>query len=519
MARPTGNVWRKPRAVAAMLASVAGLGLAAAVVGAVASDGPPAPVDVRLVTGSTGRVVPPGFVGFSFEYGSIGTYFGDPARPNLPFVALMQSLSRAQHGPPAVRIGGNSADVSWWDPSGAAGPRQLKMRLGPYWMSSLTTLESRMRIPLTLTLNLALERPANALAFVQAAQSAVPPGVIRTLEIGNEPDLYSQRTPTAHGVLSPPRFPALHHYPPSRYGADVLSYAAAMTGGLSPRPALSAGGFAGMVWNSRLPGVLRASDGQIRDVSVHAYPLHGCHRGGRTHDTVNTLLSSAASDGLAARVSKAIRMAGVRPSAVRVGELNSVTCGGLRGISDRFASALWSTDALFEMLRLGVSGINIHTLTGAAYAPFTFVHSGPTGWRAQAQPLYYGLLLFAEAAPAGSHTVKVAQQPGSGLKTWATIDQKHTLRVTVINPSTTSARTVVLSARPAGGAAATPPAARVIRMRAPSAAARGGVTLGGEHVGADGKLHGTRRVARVAAVGRQYRVSVPAASAALVTIG
>ena len=41
-------------------------------------------------------------------------------------------------------------------------------------------------------------------------------------------------------------------------------------------------------------------------------------------------------------------------------ELNSVTCGGLRGVSDSFATALWAPDALFEMLRAGVDGVNIH---------------------------------------------------------------------------------------------------------------------------------------------------------------
>ena len=42
--------------------------------------------------------------------------------------------------------------------------------------------------------------------------------------------------------------------------------------------------------------------------------------------------------------------------------MNGVSCGGTRGVSDTFASALWVLDTLFEMARLGVSGINIHSV-------------------------------------------------------------------------------------------------------------------------------------------------------------
>ncbi len=56
----------------------------------------------------------------------------------------------------------------------------------------------------------------------------------------------------------------------------------------------------------------------------------------------------------------------------RVDELNSVACGGKRGVSDTFASALWAVDSLFEMARVGVSGVNFHMFPGASYALFRF---------------------------------------------------------------------------------------------------------------------------------------------------
>ena len=42
--------------------------------------------------------------------------------------------------------------------------------------------------------------------------------------------------------------------------------------------------------------------------------------------------------------------------------MNAVSCGGVRGVSDTFASALWALDTLFEFSRVGVDGVNFHTV-------------------------------------------------------------------------------------------------------------------------------------------------------------
>jgi hypothetical protein len=274
---------------------------------------------------------------------------------------------------------------------------------------------------------------------------------------------------------------------------------------------LAAGAFAGLRWNATLPSVLRDARGAIGGVTVHAYPLHGCHRAERRRATVARLLAPASSRGLAARVATAIRLARVRPAMVRVGELNSVTCGGLRGTSDTFASALWSVDTLFALQRLGVAGVNIQSLVGAPYTPFGFSPAGATGRHAQAHPLLYGMLLFARAAPAGSRAVPLVRRPASGVRTWATRDPRGTLRVVAVNPSARTPRVLLLTARGRGAAA-------LERLRAPGLTARGGITLGGRAFGPDGRLRGPRRVAHVVPRAGTYRVALPPATATLLTI-
>jgi hypothetical protein len=52
----------------------------------------------------------------------------------------------------------------------------------------------------------------------------------------------------------------------------------------------------------------------------------------------------------------------------------------------------------------------------------------------------------------------------------------------------------------------------------PSAGARGGVSLGGQMIGPDGRLHGHPRARRLVARSGVYRLTLPPAGAALITI-
>ncbi len=494
-------------------AVVAAVVAAIVTVPAASRDDTPPVAQVVVHADGPGRPVPRSFVGFSIEYPSVAGYFGPPGRPNDGFLALLATLDKAQHGAPSLRIGGNSADVAAWDPSGAPQPPQIATKLGRPFLDSLRALELRLHAPLTLTLDLALQQPADALAFARAAQARLPGAALSALEIGNEPDFYSRRQPTRRGVLGPARFPALRHYSEAQYVADATAYARALDTGLPRTPKLVVGSFAGSSWDGSIPSLLRRIPPGVSRASIHAYPLLGCHARPKRGETVAALLSPAASRGLAERVAAEMRIERAPAGATRVGEMNSVSCGGLAGVSDTFASALWSTDTLFEMLRIGASGVALHTFAGAAYEPFAFTPAAATGRQVTIHPLYYGLLLFARAAPYGAHLVPVATTGADGLEVWATADRHGTVRVVAINPSMRRSRSLVVRVGAPGGSVA-----HFARLEAPGPAARGGVSLAGQHVGPDGRLHGHMRVARLTAVGGRYRVRLSAASAGLLTV-
>ena len=194
--------------------------------------------------------------------------------------------------------------------------------------------------------------------------------------------------------------------------------------------------------------------------------------------------------------------------------MNTVSCGDVPAVSGSFASALWSLDILFEMASVGVDGVNVHTFPGADYALFTFQQVDGQ-WSGVVAPDYYGLLMFAQAAPAGSRLLTVSTPTVPGLKAWATRAPNHTIRVVVINEGS-RARILAVHA---------PSAVRMgslERLEATSVRARDDVTLAGQSFGAStatGQLAGPRRRTRVARLRDDFVFRIPAGSAAMLTLG
>jgi hypothetical protein len=129
-------------------------------------------------------------------------------------------------------------------------------------------------------------------------------------------------------------------------------------------------------------------------------------------------------------------------------------------------------------------------------------------------PIYYGLLMFAQAAPAGSRVLR-ATAPGAGaVRVRATLAPDHRTRVLLVNDSLSHSALALVHAGAGRGPGA------LERLLARSAYATGGVTLGGAGFGADtetGELP-PARTAAVSAHSGAYAVSLPPASAALLTL-
>jgi Glycosyl hydrolase family 79 C-terminal beta domain len=454
--------------------------------------------------GTLGRPVPSGFVGLSVEFRGLEAYAGTNPRAVDPgFEQLMRNLAPGQR--PVLRIGGDGTDWTWWPLAYVPKPPGVKFALTNRWMQVTHALAGALDARLILGVNLEADSTRVAAGEADTEINRIGRRAIQALEIGNEPELYGSfswyRTPSGRHVLGRP--------PGYDFGAfmkDYSRFARAL-----PRIALAGPSTGSLSWMQQLNSFLPAEP-RVRLVTLHAYPLKHCVPADNV--TVGQLLADSSSAGFGAGLASFIQVAHRHGLPVRVDEMNGISCGGQRGVSDAFASALWVLDALFEMARTGADGVNVHTVPGTLNELIGATLQGGT-WELHVHPEYYGMMMFAQAAPAGSRLLQRSWQISRGVKAWATGSPDGVVRVVLINKRLSGGRTVRIRIPSVRGPAA------IERLEAPSVHATGGVTLGGRTFGSEtstGMLSGTPHRTTVSQVGGAYLVTMPAASAALLTI-
>ncbi len=470
----------------------------------------------RIVTASVGTSIvsariAPGFLGLSLEFQAVRAYTGtDPAAINPLLVQLIRNL--APDSPPVLRIGGDSTDDSWWPVRGMAPPPGIDYRLTRGWMRTTRALAAALKAKLILGVNLEANHPRVAAVEAREYVSRIGRARIEALEVGNEPDLYSVNP--WYILQSGARvFSRRPSYSIGSFIGQFSRWRRALPSVPATGPALAT-----PAWMNRLGRFLSAERG-VRLATIHRYPLSQCEGSPRAPDypSIAHLLSPYATNELARPLARYVAVARAHHAKLRVDEMNSVSCRGRTGVSNTFASALWVLDTLFAFARQGVVGVNIHTLPGAAYELFTFTRTRGR-WRAFVHPEYYGLQLFAQAAPTGSRLVSVTASQSS-VKIWATRDDAGILRVVLINEDRRGTDRVYLTLPPVrrdpGGLAT------LEWLRAPGLAATGGVTLGGREYGSRTTTSRFRtppeQLRVVPTGGRLYVIELPAASAAVLT--
>ena len=357
-------------------------------------------VDAQIGDTPTGQVMAPGFVGISFEYKAMHIYTGrDPDHVNPVLVQLLRGLNPGQS--PVLRIGGDSTDQTWWPVHGVIPPGGINYALTKGWLRTTKALATALGAKLIMGINLATARPALAAAEARAILQGIGSNNIQALELGNEPDLYPvfawYRDRRGRVVFSRPR-----SYSFNDYARDFAHWRAAL-----PKFQLAGPAFSSVSWMPGLDSFLSAEP-TVRTVTFHRYPLRGCtlNPADPTFTSVANLMLDSASAGLADQVAPYVSIAHAHGDQFRLDELNSASCSGRFGVSNTESSALWALDTLFNMAAVGVDGVNIHTLPNAPYEPFTFTHKGNT-WSAFVHPIYYGLMLFAQAFPPGAQLLPV----------------------------------------------------------------------------------------------------------------
>jgi hypothetical protein len=463
---------------------------------------------VTIARGANTVPVPSSFFGISTEYWSL---IPSNFEINTPVFERVLALLHVQgDGPLMLRIGGDSADHSFWKPRWKTMPGRA-FALTPEYLARLTALVKHDRVKLIVDLNLVTDTPLIAAAWAHAAETALPKGSIRWFEVGNEPDLYSRRywvttiarSPLQTVVLPLELSPATYV---EKFAADaqVLGESAPDIPLMGPAVAHPRRGL------DYIATLIEDEHSELGAVSAHLYPYSACTKNPRwpSYPTVARLLSRQAVSRFSTDIATAVAVAHANGLKFRLTEFNSVTCGGKPGVSNTFATALWAPDALFTAMRAGADGANLHVRANRAInAPFVITKSGLV-----ARPLLYGLMLFNRTLGPQARLVRLhLTAPRSlNLSAWAVQTRGRILHVLLIDKSNRTVR--VALHLPATGRAT------VQRLLAPSAASTTGETLAGQRLGRDSNWIGARRTRTITPGAHGYVLDVPRLSAALVAV-
>lgn len=455
---------------------------------------PTTTVTVTVDSLDPGPAVPERFLGLSFEVASLARIAGYAERGDL--VSLLRSL-----GPGVLRFGGVTADesVAWTD---AATPK-------PAWASStidaadlraLGVLARRSDWTVLLTVGLAHDEPVAAAREVAAAHAALGK-YLAAVEIGNEPDAYGR-----HGFRALP-------WIAQGYEEEVSEYREAIAR-LTPDvpiagPDVSGSGAFGE-W-----GEEEALSQRPVLLTGHHYPL-GCAQ--TPAPSIESLLSPAIRGKEEQSLETYMKVADTYRVPMRIDETNTVSCGGVAGISDTFASALWATAYITQAMDAGAAGVNLegNPTNCVGYTPLCA--PDPTAVAAgglRAQPEWYALLLTHSLIGARTLPVTISADglPAPNLVASAYAGPGHAQQQVVLvddEPPSAYPLPITLEGIDTGTARAT-------RLTAPAQDATAGVLLADRTV-VDGSLGTPTHTEVIPTHGNTLQLTLAPSSATLLTL-
>ena len=447
---------------------------------------------LRVDTSRPGNDFEVGAVGLSTEAYELETDHLSAAHDRL--VRLMRLL-----GPSVLRIGGNSVDLSWWTSTGEPDPPWATNTVTPAYLSVLHELLIATGWRVLLGVDLGHFEPARVADEARYAKEILGKSLLG-IEIGNEPNGFGHSPvnlrPSTYSVGEYLREAEAYRQALSAATPGVAVYGSALT---AKTPWLAQIGPAAHIF---------------AEVTQHYYPIHTCPNTMPPRPTAAELLSPAVreqEDQMLDALAQAGAVAG-RPT--RIGETNSVVCGGVDA-SPAFAGALWSLDWSLRAANSGVRGLNFHGGHGDCGSDGENQICAPSSEAARAgdvtaQPEYYGLLA-ARQLEGGRFvpTSLIAPDPLPNITTWATLAPGGTVKIAIDNLATEGlAQPVTISISCYTATDET--------LIARSIGASSGIALGGAAVTSVGQWR--PKPARLFHTRRSVRVIVRSASAVIVTL-
>jgi len=467
------------------------MGLWPATAGAAAS-----PAVITISSSATGTNLTDGSLGLSFEASDLAL----PGFTSGNLAAYLKTLGQS-----VIRIGGNTVDETFWTSAGAPPPSWSIATITPADLTALAGLAQASGWKVILGVNLKHYDPASAADEARFAHSALGSS-LQAIEIGNEPDLYSQyKSNTA------------------QFFTDFQAYVSAIEQAVPGLPIEgddSIAGPASSFQNAFVSAESGLAKPDIVELTGHNYPLTSTTCGGSP--TIAGLLGTSARDEENNNAQAAAAAAAKLRVPAVIDEANSVVCEGQQGVSDVYAAALWEVDDQLVTAREGVQGDYMHgTVLQCDTAKPLFMFYTPlcapsaadaANGILAAQPEYYGLAAVHEIGTGAF--LNLSNPDWASVRAYAIRHQDNTVTVVlddIQDPASNGQQSLQLDF----GQSFTHGSR--FNLAASSLTATSGITLGGQTVQGNGTLAPPASTP-VTVSGSTLTVTVAAGSTAIITL-
>jgi hypothetical protein len=432
---------------------------------------------LQLSNTTLNQPVPNDFLGFSFETGALTdtTYFNIS---NPVFINLIKNLGKG-----VIRIGGNTVDRTYWS-SHLRNNSDAKDSVYTDDIDRFAAFDRAVGWKVIYGLNLGhctAKTDANEAKYVARKLEKS----IYSFEIGNEPDMYR-----SNGLRQP-------KYNYQGFLGDFRAYSKTI------RSSETGSVFSGPATSNDVGWVSSFAAGEVHDINLLSLHYYRMGPAGNPSVTIDRLLTF--DDKLPKEIQTVTSAAKKADIPFRMAECNSVYGGGQHGVSDVFAASLWGSEYLFYLAQNNVAGVNFHGGSNLRYSAI-----GREGDQFTANPLYYSMLLFREAAVKQFLNASLnTNNPKLDAFYFRRTDGKNA--ILIINKDENNNTDITIKN---GGSF---DLATVHELYAPSLTSTTSISLDGASVDNDGNWSSTS-TATIHGSNNSLRLSVKAASAALIII-
>ncbi|MFZ0662336.1 MAG: hypothetical protein WAM66_06550 [Acidobacteriaceae bacterium] len=442
---------------------------------------------------TTGHTIGPDFTGLSYESAQLGdpTFFSPD---NAELVDLVRRLGKRG----VLRIGGNTSEYSYWTPKPTAadiassaapvnpstGKKPDSVRkITPEAVRNLHGFIDATGWKLIYGLNMGTGKPEAAAAEAAYVMNLLGPKLV-AFQLCNEPDLFYRNGIRKAG------------YNFADFAKEWQHFYKVIRARVPNAP------FSGpdTAYNDEwLAPFAKEFKSEIKFLSQHYYA-----EGPPTDPSMTIERLLRPNPRLVAEFEGMKQTHRETGLPFRMTETNSCYQGGKQGVSNTFASALWGAELMYQLAAAGGIGINFH---GGGFGWYTPI-AGTRQKGYEARPIYYGMLLFAEAGAGQLVKSSLSQLQPEDVVAVYSLKTDSGLKTVVLNKGATAGlRLVVDPGQKAERATA-------LMLSGPNLEATSGVELGGAPVDAHGNWRGAKRTTIPGPHGL-FTVDLPAASGAL----